>query len=907
MRRPAAAPPERSVDWASEVRRRLPPGVQRDAVRATEEIAQHLTARYDEALALGLDVAQARALALEELADWTPQKHHGRRDWRARLAGAWFELRQGPRFVRREPAFAATVVAILGGALAATLALFALVDVLLLRPLPLAGADRLLLLGEGVPALGAPNLPFSPPDFEDLRAAQRSYSHVAAFLCEDLEGRVGPGDARRVQVTRASASLFETLSVQARVGRVFSAQEERSAVRVAVVSDAFWQRALGGDRDALARTLYLERRAYTIIGVLPAGLRFPLPGRPQNWVPADVYVPLAFAPEELQARGSHFNYSVLARLRDGVSLMSARAELPVLAARSLALYPSAVRDALGGAPLVWWARPLRDEVTGPSRPAALLLLAAVALLLLIGCANVANLTLVRAMGRRRELALRAALGASRARLLGQLLAESAVLAVAAAGVGLAGAWALTRLLPGLLPLPTGDAPPIDARVALAGLLLAAASTLGAGLFPALVGTGRDLIGSLRDGRSATASPARRRWQRALVVAQVAVALALLVTTGLLGRSLANLLDTDPGFRTARLASASVALPSVAYPQAADVRGLYGRLLAAMNGEAAVEAVALGTDMPLAAREYAVAQVEDQPPSAGQVATSTFTWTLGPYIETLGIALRQGRGFDVGDVADGLPVALVNEAFVQRHWPDGRALGRRVRHGSGEAWATVVGVVADVKTGALWEPAQPHVYLPFAQAPDRLVADDVARPLRVMMIAVRAHAAAEDILPVLRRSVHTVDPQLALTDVRLASEALAEATRLQRASSAALAAFALAALVLAAVGLYGVVAYQVALRRRELGVRAALGADARRLIVLSSAEGLRLTLVGVAIGLALTGAGARLLGGLLYGVSSADPIVYAGTALLLIAVAGVAAWLPARQAARIDVCASLRAE
>lgn len=906
MRERLASPDSASIDWPSEVRRRLPAGVEPDATRAIEEIAQHLAARYEDARNEGLAVAQARARALEELADWTPRQERPL-GWRVSLAGALHELRQGPRVLRREPAFAATVVAILGAALAATLALFSVVDVLLLRPLPLPGADRLLLLGEGVPALGYPKMPFSPPDFEDLRAAQRSYAHVAAFIGEDLEGYAGQGEAWRLRVTRASATLFDTLGVQARLGRVFDGQEARAGARVVVLSELFWRRRLGAAPDVLGSRLQIERRTYTVIGVLPPGVRFPLPGPGQNALPADVYLPLAFAPEELAARGSHFNYSVIARLKDGVSLAAARAELSTLAAASLALYPADVRAALGGAALALWARPLRDEVTGPSRPAALLLLAAVALLLLLGCANVANLMLVRALSRRREFALRAALGAPRGRLLAQLLAESAMLALAAAALGLLGAFGLTRLLPDVLPLPAGGVPPIDLRVAAAGVALALLTTLGAGLGPALIGTGRDRIGALRDGRGAAGSPSRRRWQRAFVVAQVAMALVLLVTAGLVGRSLANLLSIDPGFRSARLASASVALPSVAYPQAADVRGLYTRLLALLSAQPGIEAAALGSDLPLVARDYSIVQVEGRELSNDPTATSTLTWTLGPYLETLGIPLRRGRLFDEQDNASGRPVALVNEAFVRRYWPQREALGQRIRRSSDEPWATIVGVVGDAKDAALWAVAEPHVYLPFAQAPDAIVVDDVTRILRVMAIVTRASVAAEDALPTLRRCLRDVDPQLALADARVVSDTLAEATRTQRASGAVLASFALAALLLAAVGLYSVVAYQVALRRRELGVRAALGADARRLIALLGVEGLRLALLGVALGALLAGAGSRLMASLLYEVSAADPWVYVSAAGVLIAVACLAAWLPARQVARIDVCASLRAE
>jgi putative ABC transport system permease protein len=904
MRERGPADAHAAIDWATEVRRRLPAGIEPDAERAIEEIAQHLAARYEEALRADIAPAAARQLALEELAEWTPATRWP--GWAARSLGALYDLRQGPRVLRREPLFAATVIAILGGALAVTLALFAVVDVLLLKPLPLPQAERLLLLGEGVPALGYPKLPFSPPDFQDLRAGQRSYSHVAAYICADLEGYLGQGEARRVHVTRATASLFDTLGVGAHLGRVFDAREEREGARVVVLTEPFWRRHLGADPGVLGRRLQLDREAYTVIGVLPPGLRFPLPGPAPNGVPADVYLPLTFTPEELAARGAHFNHSVLARLAPGASLTTARAELATLAAASLALYPAEVRAALGGAPLVPWARALREEVTGPSRPAALLLLGAVALLLLIGCANVANLMLVRALSQRRELAVRAALGAARLRLLMPMLAESAMLALAAAGVGLLGAWGLTRTLPALLPLPIAGAPPIDGRVVLVGLLLAASSTLGAGLLPALVGTGHDPIGALRDGRSA-ASPSRRRWQRAFVVAQLAVALVLLVAAGLLTRSLANLLNTDPGFRPDRLASASIALPAVAYPRAADVRALYARLLANASAEPGLEAVALGSDLPLASRDYSLVHVESRTTGQDPSATSALTWTSGAYLETLGIPLRRGRLFDERDDAAGQPVALVNEAFARRYWPGREALGQRLRRRTDEPWATVIGVVGDAKDAALWAPAEPHVYWPFAQAHDVLVADDITRLLRTMTLVARASVAAEDALPTLRRSVRSVDPQLAPTDVQVVGDTLVEATYTQRASSAVLAIFAAAASLLAAVGLYGLVAYQVALRRRELGVRTALGADARRLVRLLGGEGLRLALLGVALGTLLADAGSRLLGSLLHGVSAADPLVYVTTAVLLIAVASLAAWLPARRAARIDVCASLRAE
>ena len=800
----------------------------------------------------------------------------------------------GTRLVGRAPRLSAFVVAVLGLAQAATVTVFGVVNATLLRPLPGREPEQVVLLD--CTYRGSPSA-FSPPTFADLRAGTRVFASLSAAVPWDVN-LVGGGDPERVHGQLVSADLFATLGVPAWKGRTFVAEDERAGhEHVVLVSHDLWQRR-GADPAVLGSALRLNGEPYTVVGVMPPGFRW---GRAYGReAVGDVWAPFVLTPARLSedSRGDEF-LDLYARLRPGSTPAQARADLAASAAVLAGRFPDRY-----GADARWslTAVPLQEAMVKPLRPTLLLLLGAVAVLLLAAASNVAGLLLARASGRRRETSVRAALGATRARLAREALAESAVLALLG---GLAGSGLAAGLLSVLEALPAPALPRsgplgVDARVMAFALAATLAAALVCGAMHAWQGSRADLMASLRatgpDGRSGG-----RSTRRALVVVQTALALSLLVGAGLLVRTLQRLGEVPAGFRSAGVLSGRVQLPRSRYPDRPSRTRALSLALERLGGTAGVTAAGAVSELPLSgAANSGTFEIEGQDGTPASRLPHAELWSATPgYFRVLAIPLLRGRLLDERDVDGAPPTVLISAALARRYFGDGDPLGRRIDFegdAAGRRWRTIVGVVGDVRDRSLNREPEPQLYVPYAQ---RATAG-------VFLVAAGARRA-EDALHALRAAVRGADPELALFAVATLDEVVAESTRDRRLARAALGAFAVAALLLAALGLYGVMAQSVRERAGELGVRLALGATRRHLVATVLSDALRLVAAGLVLGAAFALAGSRLLQGFVFGIAVADPATYAAAAVLVLAVAAAACAHPAWHAARADPLLALRAE
>jgi len=853
--------------------------------------------------------------ALGDLAASVPgERRHARRERAARSTRRAFpmstllqDVRYAARGLARTPVFTAVVVLTLALGIGANAAIFSLVDAALLRPLPYPAQDRLVTVFEGIPRAELPKLPMSPPDILDLRDYQQSYESLGAYHGMEVE-LSGDGEPERAPAAKVTAGLFPTLGVQPQLGRLFTEEEDRPGSQLALISYGLWQRRFGGAPEVTGRSIVIDRVPHTIVGVMPSWFRFPLAGPAYNNLPADVWVPMAFTEAQRQGRGMEFNNGVIARLAPGVTLAAARAEADVLARRIQQNYPPVLRD--GPYQLVMMVEPLRAELVGAVERPLVLLLGAVALVLLVASANVANLVLSRAVGRTREIAVRAALGAGSWRMMQSLLAESLVLALAGGGAGLlVTAWAVSAARTfGPANLPELHNAGIDARVV--GFTLAVSILTAAifGLAPALVARAKNLIAALRDAGRTTASRSRQRLQGALVVATVAMAVVLVTGAGLLGRSFERLVTSDAGFRPDNVLTASIALPDAAYRDASSVQSFYEALEGRLSSLPGVAAASLSSDLPLTSAERRAFTPDAPVASDGPPASVAVTWTVGAYFRALGIELRRGRTFDARDTAGSQLVVVISRSLAERYWPDQDPIGRRLKWGiagSNTPWLTVVGVVDDVHEGPLGTAPMDHVYQPHAQMLGHDAFDGAIREMRVAVTASGGDAAGltGPVLDEIRR----LDRSLAVADVRTMRARVAGSVTTERLTAVLLAAFAAGALVLAALGLYGVLALAVANRTAEIGVRMALGAQRAEVIGLVVSRGVRLTLVGLVLGLGGALALGRFVASLLYETTPYDPATLGAVTGILLLVSVGASVIPAWRASRIDPIRALRVE
>jgi len=802
------------------------------------------------------------------------------------------DVRFALRTFGRAPLFALIAVVTMAFGIGANTAIFSVVDSLVLRPLAFPNSDQLVFVEQINPMGERSNL--SWPDMDDWRKQNQVFAGMAAFHGDSLIVTGGPSPQRLDGMT-VTSNLFDVLASPPAMGRGFAPEEEQEGKNhVLVLTWAAWKTYFGGEADVVGRTIVVDDIPYTVVGVTGEKFRFaPLGDNVDAYLP----VPRAFDTQLKTARGGHYLWSV-ARLKPGVTVEQANANLATIAAAQGAAYP----DTNAGRGVR--ATLLHERLTEEARPALLILLGLVALVLLIACANVANLLLARASARHRELAIRLALGAGRARLVRQMLTESVLLSLVGAGLGVVLAlWSLDTLRSLIPPeLASVHEIAIDARVLAFTIVLAVATGLAFGLVPALQASGQSPGDALKEaGLRSTAHGGRQRARSLLVAGEVAIATMLLVASGLMLRSFARVSQVDPGFRPDDLVTTYVPLPDTRYREDAQLIAFYRRLAEALETVPGATGIAIGAPLPFSGvgigLRFTIVGLPPPPPNRPNVADMSI---VNPgWFAALGIPIKAGRAFDRTDDDPGAPlVMVVSETFARRYFPGENAVGKRIMLSWGNHEnqpREIVGVVGDVHRHTLEQAANPGMYAPFAQGPFQYIG-----------IAVRT-GATTGMAATLRQVVSSIDKDQPLTEFETMRQ-LMRNTMVQRRLSTLLASiFGGVALALAIIGVYGVMSYTVRQRVGEIGIRMALGArpgDVMRMIV---RHGLVLAVAGLAVGLCAAFPLARVLASLLWGVTPADPITYAAISGVLLGVALLASWLPSRRAARIDPMVALRSE
>ncbi|HLE70367.1 MAG TPA: ABC transporter permease [Vicinamibacteria bacterium] len=802
------------------------------------------------------------------------------------------DLRYGLRMLRKSPGFTLVAVLLLALGIGATTAIFSVVNGVLLKPLPFEDPESLVMVWESAYKRDRARNVVGPYNFLRWRERARSFASMSAFVPWAANLAEGEGEPERVAIGYVSADLFSTLGVSAARGRVFTPEDGIPGnERVVLLGDGLWKRRFGADPDVVGRTLRVDGTEMTIVGVLPPGVEL---SSQQAGGSVQIWNPMAFTNEHREARGRYM--LVMARLLSGVTLEQAQEEMKRIAAD----LEKENADFNAG----WSANvfPLQPELVRDVRGAILVLFAAVGAVLLIACANVGNLLLTRAVARERELSVRAALGARRFRILRQLLVESLLLAGVGGVLGLALAEVFRRALLSILPaeLPAFATIGLDSRVLAFTFSMSVATSLLFGLLPALQVSRLDLVEPLKEGARGGASAPRQRLKNVLVTVEIALAVVLLVTTGLLIRSFHSLSRVNPGFQPAGLTAVQINLAGPRYETNEAQIAFYQQALAKLQEIPTLERAGAISWLPLgsglgSATSYRVTDKPDPPP--GEERTADVRMVAGDLFRAMGIPLLEGRGFEQSDRPDSRAVVVVNQTLAETVWPGESPIGKIVEMSWGEDIAAeVVGVVGDVRLVRLETAPRATLYWPQSQLPNNFMSL-IAREKDG-----RPPAAAD-----LRAAVATVDPELPLTSVQEMEDVVARSLGRPRLTLSLMSLFGVVALLLAAIGLYGVVAFSVSQRVREIGLRMALGASSSDVSRLVLREGLKLALAGVALGVVGALFAARFLESMLYEVEPRDPMTLVVIAALLIGVALVASYLPARRASRIDPFLALRTE
>ena len=862
------------------------------------EMAFHIAERAEELRRAGMPEGDALLEARRRFGNRTLLSERTRdADVVTWLDSVLGDLRYAVRGMRRSPGFVLVAVGSLALGIGATSAMLSVAMGALLGSVPFPDPDRLVHVWErpetpATPQNPAARAPASYPELLDWRDGSRVFVALEGYD-ETNVTLSNLGEPVRLQGARVTAGFLAMLGVRPVLGRGLARGDDGpGSAPVAVVSHGFWRRRLGGDPAAIGRTLTIDGRAVTVVGVLPRDFLFAPAGD------VEVLLPVDAAAARTSGRSSRW-MRVVGRLRDGVSVDRASADLAAIMRRLAAQYPET------NAGRAAYAVSLREEIVGPVRPLLLALGGAVGLMLLVACTNVASLFLARAIARGREFAVRAAIGAGRGRIVRQLLAESVLVAAVGGAAGAALAWAGVAWL-ATLPLHVADRMPflrgltVDAGVLGATMAVALGTGVAFGMTPALH-AGRLSLALLgrRDGVDGRGTPGGGAW-RALIAAQIAFTTVLLVGAGLMARSLTALLRVDLGFETGRVVTMRLALAGSRYEPPAAQQRFFETLVARARALPGARAAGAVSNVPLAGGGSTTLHVDGVPePRAAARPEAMLRGVAGDYFRAMGIRLVEGRALGPRDDSAAVPAIVVSEGLARRLFGPGPAVGRRVRFYASPATAwTVVGVVADVRAASLDAPAPPIIYRSHLQAPENR-----------MTVVVRAAGDPSALLTAMRREMRTLDPLLPVYEVGTMAErvASAPAVYLRRYLLALLGGFALVATLLAAFGLYGVIAYAVARRAREMGIRAALGATPRSIVMLVLRQGATLAAFGFAAGLAASGALGRVLGTLLYGVRATDQLTYGAVAALLAGVTLLASLVPARRAARVDPAEVLRAE
>jgi putative ABC transport system permease protein len=800
------------------------------------------------------------------------------------------DARFGARMLLKRPGFTLITVSTLALGIGANTAIFSVVNAVLLRPLHYPESERLMQMFLNNPETAGGRGGYGNADFQALRERNQSFEIIAATSPGNRISLTGSGAPEQVIGAAVTAEFFDALGVRPRRGRTFLAGEDKpGSPRTVVVSHGFWEKYLSSNPNAVGQTVTLNNESFTVIGVMPQDFRFTAFGPAELWTALQLDPPRARPPYFLR---------VIGRLKPGVSAEQAQAEVSAIANQAQQEYPNSQ-------PRVARAEPFKHAIVGDAQLSLSVLLCAVFFVLLIASVNVANLLLARSTEREREMAVRTALGAGRLLLIRQALTESSLLALVGAALG----WLLAQwgvdLIVALSPenLPRFDEISVDRRVLVFTLLMTCFSGLVFGLAPALQSSQVDLNATLKEGgRSGAEGFRRNRLRKLFIVSEFALALLLLVGAGLMIRGFLRLRRVNPGFTPDRVLTAQIVLPQSRYREAARVgafqRQLLQRVQALPGVQAASVSMSLPPDLPIMRNPFAD---EGQPPSPGQSFPLDEQLLVSPdYFRTLGIQQRAGRAFTDADDANAPQVVIINEALARQYFPNQDPVGKRLQTGDYSPtgpWLTIVGVVADVKYSGLNEAAQPALYTPFQQN----------LWWRSMYLAVKAVGDPLGLVNSVRNEVWALDRDLPVSQIKTMDQLMSEAVAESRAYTLLLGALGAVALLLAAVGIYGVMAYAVTQRTHEIGVRLALGAQSGAVLRLVVGAGMKLALLGMAIGLLAAFALTRLMSRLLFGVSATDPVTFALIALLLMGVALLACYLPARRAMKVDPMIALRCE
>ncbi|MGE0128683.1 MAG: ADOP family duplicated permease [Blastocatellales bacterium] len=902
-------------EWKREIRKRLA-GLRLSPTRETEiveELSQHLEDRYAELLTGGATPEESQRAALAELSDNESLAHELQRVERQiapepiaiginrrgnMIADFWQDLRFGARMLMKHSGFTLITVLTLALGIGANTAMFSFIDAALLKPLAYRAPDRLVMVWERLPN-GSWSIP-DIPTFQEWRTRNKVFSHLAAVTSVGgglyLTGRER---AERVRGSFVSANYFDLLGARPALGRGFNADEERAGKEhVVMLSNRCWRQRFGADPNVVGASVTLNNESYTVIGVLPPHGIF-------DRGLTEVWLPLVFTTEQIRSQSRFF--TTLARLKPGVTIEQAEAEMK-RATEGLAQQGVTANKNVSA-----FVQPLRDNLVGDSlRKMLLLLMGAVFFILLIACANVANLLLARASARQRETAVRATLGASRSRIIRQLLTESALLAAISGGVGIILAFWLIKGFTALMPRFTI---PIDVEVAVDWRVLlftASVSLLTAAIFglaPAWQASRLDLTKALQErGYGASARFGRDKLRGLLLVSEIALTFTLVIGAALLIRSFTRLLQVDAGFQTERILTFQTDLDKTRYPQAHQLLTYQTEMLNRMRALPDAQSAAVTNTLPLSGSALNMRiSIPARPPTASATKDGVGTRAISAdYFNALGIRLLKGRFPSDRDTAETPPVIVINQSLAKRHWPDRDLIGEQIQF-AGDKFAslsfTIIGVVSDIRHRRLEEEPKPEVYVLFSQMPEKALASFG----RTLHFAIRTTNEPSALTSAIRTLAAGVDKNQPLYEVRTMEEMYSKSVATPRFQTILFSLFGALALTLAAVGLYGVMAYSVTQRTHEIGVRVALGAQTRDVMKLVMAQGAVFTLAGLAIGFVAAIGLSRYLSGFLYEIKPTDAVTYLAVASLLGGVATLACYLPARRAAKVDPMVALRHE
>jgi predicted permease len=861
-----------------------------------QELEAHLDLLTEESVCRGMSPEEAKRAARIRLGGLTQLKETNRE-----LQGLPFietflqDTRYAFRMLRKNPGFTTVAVLTLALGIGANTAIFSVVYAVLLKPLPYTNPDQLFTAFQANKQQGIAETGCSYPNFEEWRAQNHVFSELAGIVAHQLT-LTGRGEPSVVNTSVVTPELFALLDVKPLAGRIFFPQDgKQGAPPVVLVSEDLWRGRFGVDPKIIGTSIDLDKRPFTVIGIIPAAFRTPFFTTKQEvWIPL-VQDPLfsTFMPQ----RGVHLLPAV-GRLKAGVSVAQAQAEMDSISGRLAGEFPAENSG--------WTIRlvPLQKEIVGDVRTALLVLLGAVGLVLLIACANIANLLLTRATSRSKEIAVRTALGAGRARIIRQLLSETAVLGLLGGAVGIALAYGGVKALSSLLPssLPQMNPIRVDYFVLGFALLLSAIAGVAFGLVPAMFAANADIQNTLREGARSGESRNRRRARSFLAVAEISLAMVLLVTAGLLLRSFARLTSVSPGFDAQHIVKADISLPQFQYSTPQQWAAFSAELLARIQSDPGLQDSAVVVPRPIADGNINLPFdiVGNPASSAGASRTANYVSVSPDYFRVMGIPLLAGRVFNQYDISSAARVSIISEAMARLYFPNQDPLGKQITFGfppgSGEAMREIVGIVGNVRDVALGQNPGAMMYVPYAQA-----------PFWGANLVVKSTLSTSSVAAAIRQEVQRMDKDLPVTDVAKMPDLIDASVAQPRFRAFLLGLFAVMALVLAATGIFGVISYSVSRRTNEIGVRVALGASRNTILSMIFRETLVLTFAGLAVGLPCALAAAHLVGHMLFNISANDPATLAAVALVLASVAALAGYGPARRAMRVDPMVALRYE